>query len=139
MNNLPFSLTVADWVVLGLIAFVPLLMTAGLSAIRKDIRAAARTPGSLVTTKTTEIQRRKWRQATESPELLDLLDDVDMLLEQIGRQVPSTRREHREAVRLAWKSLHLPLVTLLTAGLVLVCVLSAVLMIVAQGPSNPIP
>jgi hypothetical protein len=139
MNSLPFSFTAADWVVLGLIAFVPLLMALGVSAIRKDIRTAARTPGSLVMTKTTEIQRRKWRQETRSPELVDLLDDIDMLLEQIGRQVPPTRREHREAMRLAWRSLHLPLGTLLTGGLVLVCVLSAALMVIAQGPANPIP
>ena len=139
MNSLPLSFTAADWVVLGLIALVPLLMAFGVSAIRKEIRTAARAPGSLVMTKTTEIQRRKWRQATGSPELVDLLDDVDMLLEQIGRQVPPTRREHREAVRLAWRSLHLPLATLVTGGLVLVCVLSAILMVIAQGPSNPIP
>jgi hypothetical protein len=47
--------------------------------------------------------------------------------------------EHKEAGRLAWKSRHIPFGTLLVVGLVLAAVLSAIFMIIAQGPSNPIP
>jgi hypothetical protein len=49
------------------------------------------------------------------------------------------RAEHKEAGRLSWKSRHIPFGTLLLASLVLAAVLSAILMVVAQGPSNPIP
>jgi hypothetical protein len=47
--------------------------------------------------------------------------------------------EHREAVRLSWLSRHIPLGGLLIGGLVAVILASAVLTILAQGPSNPIP
>ena len=47
--------------------------------------------------------------------------------------------EHREAVRLSWKSRHIPVGTILVLGLILACVLSAIFMVIAQGPSNPIP
>ena len=47
--------------------------------------------------------------------------------------------EHKEAVRLAWKIRHIPFGTLVIIGLALVSVLSAIFMVVAQGPSNPIP
>lgn len=43
-----------------------------------------------------------------------------------------TRSDHWEAVRLAWKSLHIPVGTLL-AG-----ILSAVATVWGQGPVNPI-
>ena len=49
------------------------------------------------------------------------------------------RTDHREAVRLSWKSRHIPVGTILVLGLILACVLSAIFMVIAQGPSNPIP
>jgi hypothetical protein len=49
------------------------------------------------------------------------------------------RTEHREAVRLSWKSRHIPLGTLLVSAVLLAGVLSAIYMVVAQGPVNPIP
>ena len=59
--------------------------------------------------------------------------------EQIMRQTDcySPGQEHREAVRLSLKSLHIPFVTILLACLVLASVFSAVLTIAAQGPVNP--
>jgi hypothetical protein len=45
--------------------------------------------------------------------------------------------EHREAVRLSWKSRHIPFGTILIGGLALAGVLSAVFMVLAEGPSNP--
>jgi hypothetical protein len=53
-----------------------------------------------------------------------------------------TRRsdpEHREAVKLSWKSRHIPFGTILIGGLALAAVLSAIFMVLAEGPSNPIP
>jgi hypothetical protein len=49
------------------------------------------------------------------------------------------RSDHWEAVRLAWKSLHIPVGTLLIGGLLLAGVLSAVATVWGQGPVNPIP
>jgi hypothetical protein len=55
------------------------------------------------------------------------------------RKPDSRRAEHKEAVRLSWKSRHIPAGTLLLGGLVLAAVLSAIFMVVSQGPHNPIP
>jgi hypothetical protein len=49
------------------------------------------------------------------------------------------RAEHKEAGRLSWQSRHIPFGTILLVSLILVAVLSAIFMVVAQGPSNPIP
>jgi hypothetical protein len=49
------------------------------------------------------------------------------------------RAEHKEAGRLSWKSRHIPFGTILVAGLVLAAVLSAIFMVIAEEPSNPIP
>ena len=46
--------------------------------------------------------------------------------------------EHREAVRLAWLSRHIPLGSILIGGFVATAIASAVLTILAQGPSNPL-
>jgi hypothetical protein len=139
MVSLPSSFTAADWIAVGLLALVPAIMILGISAVRKEIRKLDRSPGSYVRTKTTALQRRKWRESTGSQELIDLLDDIDMLLDQVERGLPTPRRDHREAMRLAWKSLHVPWGTVLTFGLLLICILSAVLTMLAQGPANPIP
>jgi hypothetical protein len=45
--------------------------------------------------------------------------------------------EHREAVRLSWKSRHIPFGTILIGGLALAGVLSAIFMVLAEGPANP--
>jgi hypothetical protein len=55
-------------------------------------------------------------------------------------RMPDPRRaEHKEAVRLSWKSRHIPVGTLVLGGLVLAAVLSAIFMVISQGPRNPIP
>ena len=41
------------------------------------------------------------------------------------------RTDHSEAVRLAWKSRHIPVGTILMLGLLLACVLSAIFMMIA--------
>ena len=139
MVSLPSSFSAADWIAVGLLALVPALMMLGISAIRSEVRKLDRSPGRYVRTKTTALQRRTWREATGSQELIDLLDDIDMLLDHLESGVPAPPRDHREAVRLAWKSLHVPWVTVLSSGLLLICILSAVLTMLAQGPANPIP
>jgi hypothetical protein len=49
------------------------------------------------------------------------------------------RPEYGEAVGLSWASRHSPVRTLLIGSLALVVVLSAILMVIAEGSSNPIP
>jgi hypothetical protein len=51
---------------------------------------------------------------------------------------PATQ-DHAEAVRLAWKSRHIPIGTILLATLMLGGLLPTVLTILAQGPVNPMP
>ena len=41
------------------------------------------------------------------------------------------RTDHSEAVRLSWKSRHIPVGTLFMLGLLLACVLSAIFMMIA--------
>jgi hypothetical protein len=50
-----------------------------------------------------------------------------------------TPLDHKGAVRLTWKSLHIPFGTILIGSLIVASVLSAILTILAAGPSNPIP
>jgi hypothetical protein len=50
-----------------------------------------------------------------------------------------TRSDHWEAVRLAWKSLHIPVGTLLIGTLLSAGVLSAVAGVWELGPVNPVP
>ena len=49
------------------------------------------------------------------------------------------RTEHWEALRLAWESLHVPVGTLLIGGLLASGIFSAISMVWAYGPANPIP
>lgn len=54
-------------------------------------------------------------------------------------RLPRKDPEHREAVRLSWKSRHIPVGSILMGLLVLAGVLSAIFMVLAEGPSNPMP
>ncbi len=51
----------------------------------------------------------------------------------------SRRSDHNEAVRLAFKARHVAFGTIVIIILILSCVLSAILEVIALGPSNPIP
>lgn len=139
MNDVLSALTITDWIFLGLVALVPLLMALGIASIRREARSRARLEARSVRLKTTQGQRRQWRQQTQSRELLDLLDDIDTLMRQAAAGNPVTPQDHKEAVRLVWKSRHIPVMTFLAFSLALAGVLSAVFMVIAQGPSNPIP
>jgi hypothetical protein len=139
MDDVLSALTITDWIVLGLVALVPLLMALGIASIRREARSRARLEARFVRLKTSPGQRRQWRQQTQSRELLDLLDDIDTLMRQVASSNPVTPQDHKEAVRLVWKSRHIPVMTFFVCSLALAGVLSAIFMVVAQGPSNPIP
>lgn len=139
MDGLLSTLTVADWVFIGVLVLIPILMVLAILSIRMELRSAARIEARSVRLKTTETQRRQWRQQTESQALIDLLDDMDTLLRQTGLDEAVIRQEHKEAVRLSWKSYHIPVRTALLGSLLLAGVISAIFMVVAQGPSSPIP
>ena len=47
--------------------------------------------------------------------------------------------DHKEAVRLTWKSRHIPFGTIVFATLFLAGILSAIGMMWSYGPVNPIP
>ena len=55
------------------------------------------------------------------------------------RKPEPSQAEHKEAARLSWKARHVPVGTLLLAGLLLAAFFSAVFMVISQGPHNPIP
>jgi hypothetical protein len=133
------TLTVADWIVLGLLACIVVLVAVGAYAIRWEIQAEARVKVRRMRLKTTEAQRRQWRHMGQPQELLDALEDIDTLLKHISLDDATARQDHREAVRLSWSSRHIPIRTLLLGGLLLLGVLSAIQMVIALGPSNPIP
>jgi hypothetical protein len=139
METLRSSFSAADWIVLGLITLVPILMAFGILAIRREMHATAHMEARTVRLKTTGGQRQRWRQKTQSQHLVDLLDDIDSLLKQIAPDEEKARQEHKEALRLSWMSRHIPVSTLLIGVMVMIGILSAVFMVVAQGPVNPIP
>jgi uncharacterized membrane protein YcjF (UPF0283 family) len=139
METLRSSFSTADWIVLGILTLVPILMALGIMAIRRELHATAQVEARTVRLKTTGDQRQRWRQRTQSQHLVDLLDDIDSLLKQIAPDEEKARQDHKEAVRLSWMSRHIPVSTLLIGAMVLISVLSAVFMVVAQGPVNAIP
>jgi hypothetical protein len=129
----------ADWAILIAVILVPLLMVFGIYAIRSEMREATRIKAKSVKLKTSRDQRRKWRQAATSPEMLHLLDDVEALLRFINADDVLARQDHDEAIRLSWMSYRIPVRLALIGSALLAGVLSAALMVIAQGPSSPIP
>jgi hypothetical protein len=83
MGDILSSLTIIDWILLGLVASATLIIAIGVHAIRKEMRAAARQRAQPIKLKTTEEQRRKWRSKTQSRDVVDLVDDVDILLRHV--------------------------------------------------------
>jgi hypothetical protein len=57
----------------------------------------------------------------------------------VRRRIGMQSVDHKEAMRLTWKSRHIPMGTILLVFSVFVGVLSAILTILAESPSNPIP
>jgi hypothetical protein len=52
---------------------------------------------------------------------------------------PSASPDHKEAVRLLWKSRHVPVLTILAVSWAAARALSAIVSLITQGPANPIP
>jgi hypothetical protein len=139
MDGFLLNLTPADWAAIGIIVLVPLLMIFAIYSIRREVRDAGRIKAKSIKLKTSWEQRRKWRQESPSKDILNLLDDVETLLKVTHADEPAVRQEHREALRLSWLSYHIPVRTALLGSVLLAGVLSAIFVILAQGPSNPIP
>jgi predicted small integral membrane protein len=129
----------ADWAIITAIILVPLLMIFGIYAIRSEMRHAGRIKARSIKLKTTREQRLRWRKEEGSRDLLNLLDDVEALFSLIDADEGRAWQEHREAVRLSWMSYRIPVRMALFGSLLLAGVSSAVFMVLAQGPSNPIP
>ncbi len=139
MGGFLLNLTPADRAIIGIIVLVPLLMMFAIYSIRREVRDAGRIKAKSVKLKTSREQRRRWRQESLSKDILNLLDDVETLLKVTHADELAVRQEHREALRLSWLSYHVPVRTALLGSVLLAGVLSAILVILAQGPSNPIP
>jgi hypothetical protein len=133
------DLTSADWAIITAVILVPLLMVFGIYAIRSEMREAVRIKAKSVKLKTSRDQRRKWRKVATSAEMLNLLDDIEALLRFIKADDALVRQEHKEAVRLSWMSYRISVRMALFGSLVLAGVFSTIFMVIAQGPSNPIP
>jgi hypothetical protein len=125
--------------VLGLLACTAVLIALDTYSIRWEIREEARVKARHVRLKTTEAQRRKWRRMGQPRELLDALDDIDTLLRHLKSDDTAARQDPKEAVRLSWSSRHIPARTFFVGALLLVGVVSAIQMVIASGPSNPMP
>jgi hypothetical protein len=90
MDTLWSSMNPQDWIALGLIGLVPILMVLAIYLIRREVRGTAQR----VTTdpirfeaqpprlKTTETQRQQWRMGKQRHPraITDLTDDVETLL-----------------------------------------------------------
>jgi hypothetical protein len=93
MNALSSQMAPQDWIALGLMALVPVLMVAAMYLIRREIkqaggRAPVEPPGSHappLQLKTTEAQRAQWRMGRQRHPraILDLTDDIETLLKRV--------------------------------------------------------
>jgi hypothetical protein len=82
-----------DWIALGLMALVPVLMVVGMYLIRREIKQAAgrapvKPPNPIVPPlqlKTTEAQRAQWRMGRQRHPraIVDLTDDIETLLKRV--------------------------------------------------------
>jgi hypothetical protein len=86
-------MTPQDWIALGLIALVPVLMVVAICLIRSEVKQVARhapvarpraEPPPL-RLKTTEAQREQWRTGRQRHPraIIDLADDIETLLNRV--------------------------------------------------------
>jgi hypothetical protein len=132
-------LALADWAIVIAVILVPLLMAFGIYAIRTEIREAVRIEAKSVRLKTSKAERQEWRKRATSAEMLNLLDDLETLLRLINADEVFARQEHKEAIALSWMSYRVSVRVAMFGSLLLGGVISMVFMVLAQGPSNPIP
>lgn len=133
------ELAAADWAFITSVIILPLLLAFGVYAIRSEVREARRFEAKSVKLKTSRVQRQQWRKGAASAETINLLDDIEALLRFINADDALVRQQHSEAVRLSWMSYRIPIRVALFGSLVLAGVFSAIFMVIAQGPTNPIP
>jgi hypothetical protein len=133
------ELSAVDWAFIASVIILASLLVFGTYAIRSEVREAKRVEAKSVKLKTSKVQRQQLRKRATSAEMVNLLDDIEALLRFINADDVLVRQEHSEAVRLSWMSYRVPVRAVLFGGFVLAGVFSAILMMIAQGPSNPIP
>lgn len=93
MDALSLQITPQDWIVLGLMALMPVLMVVAIYLIRHEIKQAAsripidprRSHAPPLQLKTTEAQRAQWRMGKQRHPraILDLTDDIETLLKRV--------------------------------------------------------
>jgi hypothetical protein len=93
VNALSSQMAPQDWIALGLMALVPVLMVAAMYLIRREIKQATvrapveppRSDAPPVQLKTTEAQRAQWRMGRQRHPraILDLTDDIETLLKRV--------------------------------------------------------
>jgi hypothetical protein len=93
VNALSSQMAPQEWIALGLMALVPVLMVAAMYLIRREIKqAASRAPvesprsyAPPLQLKTTEAQRAQWRMGRQRHPraILDLTDDIETLLKRV--------------------------------------------------------
>jgi hypothetical protein len=86
-------MTPQDWIALGVMALIPLLMVVAIYLIRREIKQAARrapvepprSNAPPLQLKTTEAQRAQWRMGRQKHPraILDLMDDIETLLKRV--------------------------------------------------------
>ncbi|WP_201833917.1 hypothetical protein [Microvirga zambiensis] len=93
MDALWSNTTLQDWIALGLIAMVPVLMVVAVLLIRSELKRYAqsakvepsRSSAPPLHLKTTRAQREQWRMGKQRHPraLADLADDVETLLKRV--------------------------------------------------------
>ncbi|QRM28800.1 hypothetical protein [Microvirga sp. VF16] len=93
MDALWSNMTPQDWIALGLIALVPMLMVIAIYLIHSDVKQGApRTPVEPprsstppLQLKTTASQREQWRMGKQRHPraIVDLTDDIETLLKRV--------------------------------------------------------
>ena len=93
MDALSSQMTPQDWIALGVMALIPLLMVVAIYLIRREIKQAARrapvepprSNAPPLQLKTTEAQRAQWRMGRQKHPraILDLMDDIETLLKRV--------------------------------------------------------
>jgi len=93
VDALSSQMTPQDWIALGVMASIPLLMVVAIYLIRREIKQAARrapvepprSNAPPLQLKTTEAQRAQWRMGRQKHPraILDLMDDIETLLKRV--------------------------------------------------------
>lgn len=94
MDTLWLNMSPQDWIVIGLVASVPVLMVVAIYLIRNEVRrtsqsAPVKSPRSAappLRLRTTEAQREQWRMGKQRHPrvIIDLTDDIETLLKRLN-------------------------------------------------------